>query len=205
MKVAVYDPKGIKKEDIEVKSPIFDSALNPVLLHEVLTIQMGNRRQDNAKTKTRAEVAGGGKKPWKQKGTGRARSGSVRNPIWRGGGITFGPTGEQNHHRQIPKKKKRAALVSAFSAKKDSVVILEGINVTKTKDFAKIAKAITGDRRGLFIFEKIEDKELKPSNNLKKINVTDYRNLNVYDVMVADKIVFVGKTLANLDVFLEAK
>jgi len=202
MKVAVFTEKGEKKEDRDVKAGIFNTAVNPVLIHEVVIAALANRRMDNAKAKTRGEVAGGGKKPWKQKGTGRARSGSIRNPIWRGGGITFGPTGEQNHHKAVPKKKKRSALLSALAAKKEDILIVEAMPDKGTKEFAKIAGKIIGERKALFVYEKIDEKTVKASRNIKEVSVCDYRNLNTYDVLAADKLVFVGKSLDNLVEFL---
>jgi len=202
MKVAVYSENGEKKEDRDIKSPVFESAVNPVLIHEVVIASMANRRMDNAKVKTRAEVAGGGKKPWKQKGTGRARSGSVRNPVWRGGGITFGPTGEQNHHKEIPKKKKRVALISAFASKKADIVILDSMDYTKTKEFAKLAKIICGGKRGLYIYETLDEKVQKAGRNIERVKMTDYRNLNTLEILAADKLVFVGKSLDKFVEFL---
>jgi large subunit ribosomal protein L4 len=202
MKIAVFTEKGEKKEDKTVSVKIFDTAVNPVLIHEVVIAAMANRRMDNAKTKTRGLVAGGGKKPWKQKGTGRARSGSVRNPVWRGGGITFGPTGEQNHYKEVPKKKKRSALLSALATKKEDFLIIEAMPEKGTKEFAKTAEKILDGRKGLFVYEKIDEKAVKASRNIQKVKIADYRNLNTYDVLNADKLIFVGNSLDNLVEFL---
>ena len=127
MKLTTYTSTGEKKEDSTIKLSIFDAPVNPALIHEVVVAQLANRRLATAKTKTRGEISGGGKKPYRQKGTGRARTGSIRNPIWKGGGTTFGPTGEQNYTQLIPAKKRRVALISALSTKKEDVSIVEEI------------------------------------------------------------------------------
>jgi len=202
MKVAIYTEKGEKKEDRDIKSPVFEAAVNPVLVHEAVVTTMANRRMDNAKVKTRAEVSGGGKKPWKQKGTGRARSGSIRNPIWRGGGIIFGPTGEQNHYRQMPKKKRRSALVAAIAAKKNDIMIVEGMPDKGTKEFATVSEKLVGNRRGLYIYEKLEERTIRASRNIQNAKAAEYRNLNAYEVLACDKLVFVGKSIDGLLDFL---
>jgi large subunit ribosomal protein L4 len=205
MKVQNFSEKGVKKEDKTVKADIFEAAVNPALIHEVVIAQMANRRLASAKAKTRAEVSGGGIKPFKQKGTGRARSGSIRNPLWRGGGIVFGPTGEQNFTQDIPKKKRRQALISALSSKKDAVVAVEAIKAEKTKEYAELLGKVAGEAKALVIYNGLKDLDIRTSRNLKRIKVTDYRNLNVYDVLNADKLVFVGDSLdATID-FLGVK
>lgn len=205
MKVAVFTAKGEKKEEKEIKSDIFATPVNPTLIHEVVVAQLANRRLASAKAKTRGEVSGGGKKPHKQKGTGRARSGSTRNPIWRGGGVTFGPTGIQNFVQLVSKKKKRAAIISSLVTKKDALVIVESITIEKTKDFAKLMEKVTGNVKSLIVFPGLAEKDVLVSRNVPTVKVIDYRNMNVYDVLNADKIVFVGDALAKTTEFLGAK
>jgi len=203
MKLVIYTPAGEKKEDKVYTPFIFDAPVNPALIHEVVVAQLANRRLATAKTKTRGEIAGGGKKPYRQKGTGRARTGSIRNPIWKGGGITFGPTGEQNYSQTIPAKKRRAALLSALATQKDNVAIIEDIKVEKTKEFAKIMEKILQKKRGLLVYPKLTQKDKLVSRNIKNIKASDYRNLNVYDVLNAQKIVFVNNALEQTNEFLE--
>lgn len=205
MKVTVFTQAGEKKEEKTVKSDIFDAAVNPALIHEVVVAQLANRRLATAKVKTRGEIQGGGKKPHKQKGTGRARSGSNRNPIWRGGGIIFGPTGLQNFVQSISKKKRRTAIISALASKKNDILVIESIKADKTKDFAKLAEKLTAGAKGLYVFPGLTEKDVLPSRNLKRIKVCDYRNVNVYDVLNADKLVFVGDALEKMTEFLGAK
>ncbi len=202
MKVASYTISGEKKEDKAVKLAIFEAPVNPTLIHEVVVAQLANRRLSTAKTKTRGEISGGGKKPYRQKGTGRARTGSIRNPIWKGGGTTFGPTGLQNFKQTIPAKKRRVALISALSAKKEEIVIVEGIKADKTKDFAKFIEKIIEKGKGLIVYPKLTEKEVLASRNIRNIKVCDYRNLNIYDVLNAQKIVFVGDSIELTNDFL---
>src|SRR3990172_6479732 len=115
MKLDLYNNKGEKTGSVSVSASLFDVPFNEGLVHQALLRQQSNSRSPIAKTKTRAEVRGGGKKPWKQKGTGRARTGSIRNPVWRGGGVIFGPTGTENFEIAMPKKQRRIALCSALS------------------------------------------------------------------------------------------
>lgn len=204
MKIAVYTNKGEKKEEKQIKSEIFESAVNPVLIHEVVVAQMANRRLATAKAKTRGEISGGGKKPHKQKGTGRARSGSSRNPLWRGGGVIFGPTGIQNFVQNITKKKKRSAIISALATKKDDIVMIEEITAEKTKDFASIIAKISA-KKSLVVFNGLNEKNVQASRNIQDVKVIDYRNLNVYDLLNADKVVFVADSLDKTLEFLGGK
>jgi large subunit ribosomal protein L4 len=205
MKIAVYSKTGEKKEALDQKVTIFDQVVNPALVHEVVIAQLANRREAAAKAKTRAEVSGGGKKPYKQKGTGRARTGSIRNPLWRGGGVIFGPTGIQNFSRTIIKKKNRGAILSALAMKKDSFFVLEDLVTTKTKDFAKLYNKITDSKKALIIFPKLTENHILVTRNINGVKVCDYRNLNVYDVLEAEKLVFVGNALELANKYWEAK
>jgi len=204
MKIAVYSKTGEKKEAIDQKVTLFDQVVNPALIHEVVVAQLANRREASAKAKTRAEVSGGGKKPYKQKGTGRARSGSIRNPLWRGGGAIFGPTGIQNFARTIIKKKNRGAILSALATKKDNVVVLEELVTTKTKDFVKMYAKLES-RKALFIFPALTENHILVTRNVDGVKVCDYRNLNVYDVLEAEKLVFVGNALELANKYWETK
>lgn len=204
MKIAVYSKTGEKKEAVDQKVTLFDQVVNPALIHEVVIAQLANRREAAAKAKTRAEVSGGGKKPYKQKGTGRARSGSIRNPLWRGGGAIFGPTGIQNFARTIIKKKNRGAILSALATKKDSVIVLEELVTTKTKDFVQMYAKFES-RKSLFIFPALTENHILVTRNVDGVKVCDYRNLNVYDVLEADKLVFVGNALELANKYWETK
>lgn len=205
MKVAVYSPTGEKKEDKQIKAEIFEVAVNPALIHEVVVAQTNSRRAASAKAKTRAEISGGGKKPYKQKGTGRARTGSIRNPLWRGGGVIFGPTGIQNFVQGVNKKKRRAAIVSALATQKDNIMVIEAIKASKTKEFAAVLNKLTAGAKTLVVFEAIVEKDVLAARNLQRVRIIDYRNLNVYDVLNADKLVFVGAALEKTSEFWGGK
>lgn len=205
MKVSVYNQKGEAKESREVKAPVFNVAVNPALIHEVVVSQQADRRLAPAKVKTRAEVRGGGKKPYKQKGTGRARTGSIRNPIWRGGGITFGPTGIQNFALKVLKKKRRGAIVSSLASRKDNVAIVESFDFEKTKDVANLVPKILERGHILFVTNIMTEKTILSTRNINNVRVCDYRNLNVYDILWSDKLVFVADALELTNEFWGTK
>jgi large subunit ribosomal protein L4 len=193
----------MKIDGKEIK--LFDAVVNPALIHEVVTAQLSNRREASAQAKTRAEVSGGGKKPYKQKGTGRARSGSIRNPLWKGGGVIFGPTGDQHFKVNIMKKKKRGAILSALATRKDGVVTLAELDAVKTKDFVKLHNEVALGKKALYIFPALTENHILVTRNVSGVKVCDYRNLNVYDVLEATKLVFVGDALTLADKYWEAK
>jgi large subunit ribosomal protein L4 len=193
----------MKIQNKEIK--LFDSVVNPALIHEVVTAQLSNRREGSAQAKTRAEVSGGGKKPYKQKGTGRARTGSIRNPLWRGGGVIFGPTGDQHFKVRIMKKKNRGAILSALATRKDGVIVLEKLDATKTKDFVKLHRETTEGRKSLYIFPALTENHILVTRNVSGVKVCDYRNLNVYDVLEATKLVFVDDAIFLADKYWGTK
>jgi len=193
----------MKIDGKEIK--LFDAAPNPALIHEVVVAQLSNRREGSAQAKTRAEVSGGGKKPYKQKGTGRARTGSIRNPLWKGGGVIFGPTGDQHFKVRIMKKKNRGAILSALATRKDGVVVLAALDATKTKDFVKLHKETAEGKKSLYIFPALTEAHILATRNVPGVKVCDYRNLNVYDILEATKLVFVGDAIHLADKFWEAK
>ncbi len=200
MKVAVYDKTG-KKTESTISTKVFDGRVNESLLAEALHIIQSNKRQAGAKTLDRSEVSGGGKKPWRQKGTGRARAGSSRSPIWRGGGVTFGPTGAQNYKLNMPKKKRNAALMSALRTKKDAdILAISEIKMEKpsTKVFANLLKKLDLNRNTLIVVEKNDENAEKSVRNLPGVKMVNYKNLNAYDITWARKVVFIGESLKML-------
>ncbi len=201
MKVAVYDKTG-KKTAESLNTKLFDGKVNPALVTEAVYIISSNKRQAPANTLDRSEVSGGGKKPWRQKGTGRARAGSNRSPIWRGGGVTFGPTGEQSFKLKMPKKKAQAALAAALATKKnEDILAIKAIKLEKpsTKVFADLFKKIGLDRNVLVVTEESDEKITKSLRNLKTgVKVCVKKNMNVYDVLWAKKIVFLGNSLGSV-------
>jgi large subunit ribosomal protein L4 len=163
------------------------------LLKQVYTAYLSNGRTRNAITLKRGEVSGGGKKPWRQKGTGRARFGSSRNPIWRGGGIAFGPTGEENYTKNLNLKAKRLAIRQALSlaAGENKVIVVENFVVKDGKASGAVAllKKVGATRRTLVLVDALTDDIVRATNNLQDVKLVTAKYLNAYDVMNADTIV----------------
>lgn len=187
MKTDIYNQKGEKIEKIELPKEIFDVKMNVDLLHQVVVSQTANQRQVIAHTKDRSEVRGGGKKPWRQKGTGRARHGSRRSPIWKGGGVTFGPTKERNFKKDIPKKMQRKALMMVLSSKlKDNFLfVLDKIVLErpKTKLMAGIINNFFRNESGLIALPTYQKDIVKAANNIPKIKTIEARNLNSLELL----------------------
>ncbi len=198
MKTDLYNQNGEVINQIDLPDEIFGLKANAILLHQAMLAQLGNARQVLAHTKDRSEVQGGGKKPWRQKGTGRARHGSIRSPLWKGGGVTFGPTKERNFAKDINKKMKRKALFMALSSKikDEQFLVLDTLKLdqpktklmeqifeklsTKMKDF-KFSKR-KKDRLTLVLPG--EDKELqKSAHNLDYAKVLSAKSLNILDIL----------------------
>ena len=194
MKVDVLDLKGQKVREMELPANVFEAPVNVDLMHQAYTRQMANARLGTHQTKVRSEVRGGGRKPFKQKGTGRARFGSSRVPIWRGGGITFGPTGEENYTKQMNTKAKRLAIRQALSlaSTSDKITVIEAI-VTKdgkTAELAKLLGKINATRKVLIVVDEKSPELMRAAQNLQEVKVVSSRYVNVYDVLNADSIVF---------------
>jgi len=187
IKYPVHNLKGEKVKDIELSEKIFGAKKNDALLHQVYVSQYANRRQVLAHTKDRAERAGSGIKPWKQKGTGRARVGSVRSPIWRKGGIVFGPTKDRNFKKDVPKKMGRVALTVALSGKtKDKELFLVdslAVKDVKTKLISDALKNMKFKGSALIGFSEKEKETKRASRNLPRVTNIDAKNLNVFDVL----------------------
>ena len=198
MKTTIFNMQGKSAGDIDLPAELFDLPMNEALVHQVYTSMMSNKRTNIAHTKDRSEVRGGGKKPWKQKGTGRARHGSNRSPIWIGGGITFGPRNEQNFKKKINKKMKQKALLTVISQKMrdGEIVFVDSVSfdTPKTKDanamLSALAKATKIDglenkvsNRAL-IATSTEDKNvMKSFANISAVSVDEMRKVNVVDLL----------------------
>jgi len=209
LKVKILDKKGKVLEEKTLDSAVFEIESKESLLKQAYVRYLSNQREGSAKTKTRAERSGGGKKPWRQKGTGRARTGSSRNPIWRKGGVVFGPTGTENYTKNMNKRALRLALKMALSdkAKDKRVFILDKIELTvpKTKEVKEIISNLPINKRIMLISD--ENLILKKSTmNLENIMFTLYNQVNVYDVMIADYIVILKAAYDKLiDTYKELK
>lgn len=187
-KVKVYNQEGKAIGEEELKPEIFSVSVVPGLIQQAVEVQLANQRKILAQTKTRGEVRGGGRKPWRQKGTGRARHGSIRSPIWVGGGVTFGPRTERNFKKKINKKAKRKALFMALSDKvnNEHLLILENLELPeiKTKKLTEILKNLPTNQKNLLLAINPEDKNIfQAGRNLPKIKILAANSLNVYDVL----------------------
>ena len=173
--------------------------------HELLKLAydayLANNRLASATTKQRGEVRGGGKKPWRQKGTGRARFGSIRNPIWRGGGIVFGPRGNENYTKKISKTSKRVALRQALTVKADKVLVADIKTTGKTAEVAKFLKENKLNRRVLIVAEKT-DELIRATNNISEALLVSPMYLNVFDILNADHIVIAPKAIETIENWL---
>jgi large subunit ribosomal protein L4 len=193
MKIKVYNQTAELVHELELSEKIFGVKSNPELLHQAVVTQMGNERQVLADTKDRSEVRGGGKKPWKQKGTGRARVGSSRSPIWKGGGVTFGPTSDRNFSKKINKKMKQKAIFMALSDKlaNGTLVVLEDLKMEefKTKKFNEVltaveTKILNTDRRNILVINDTKDEKVKYSaRNLKGTEIINLENINIVELL----------------------
>lgn len=214
MKVNLYNQKAESIGELELNSKIFGVKPSSHLLAEAVRTQQSNARKGLSHTKTRAEVSGGGKKPWKQKGTGRARVGSIRSPIWRHGGITFGPRSDRNWELKINKKAKRKALFMALSDKAThgQVVLVDNMHLenVKTKEFSSILKNFQKTVKGfgkkvLFVLPKNDKDLIRVSKNLQNVNTVLASSLNVVDAMKAETIFTLKDSLQVIEkIFLKA-
>lgn len=203
LEVEIKDINNNSKGKISVSDKIFDNESDPSIVHSSVLTYLSNQRQGTHATKTRAFVRGGGKKPWKQKHTGRARHGSTRSPIWRGGGITFGPQ-PRDYSKKLPKKVKKQALLKALSMKyKDSeIIVLDKINIEKpyTKEVVKILKALDLiDKKVLFVTNEIDKNLILSARNIPTVNVTNTSELNVYQLVTHDYILFTEEAIKQIN------
>lgn len=204
MSVATYTKSGTKATTAaKLDKAVFGVEVNShELLKQAYTTYLSNGRTNNAVTKTRGLVSGGGKKPWKQKGTGRARFGSSRNPIWRGGGIAFGPTGNENYTKQLNTKAKRQAIRQALSLANDAgkIIIIETFECKngKVAEAAKLLTKIEATGRVLLVVSDKDQLVERATNNLVGVKATHADYVNVFDVLNADKIVISQKALDSI-------
>jgi large subunit ribosomal protein L4 len=199
-KIQVLDQNGKRVSEMNAPKEVFSYPVKEHLLYEAVVSFRANQRRGTASTKTRAEVRGGGRKPWRQKGTGRARAGSIRSPIWRKGGVTFGPK-PKSYYYSLPKKAKRNALKSVLSMKlaEKQLLILKALELKepKTKDGAKLLEALKLD--SALIVDDHQNKNLFLSlRNIPKIKAVDTNLVNVYDVLNYKWLVFTQKAFESL-------
>lgn len=203
MKTKVYNLEGKEAGEIELPERIFNVALNEDLVHQVVIAQMANARTVIADTKDRGEVSGGGKKPWKQKGTGRARHGSSRSPIWKGGGVTFGPTTDRNYSKRINKKMKVKALFMVLSEKlrEEKILVLDETKMAKpsTKEMLKSLSKLSIKTKALMALGKRDENILKSVCNITNISVIASDSINVVDLLKNDMFVVNKEGLKRIE------
>ena len=175
---------------------------NHDLLKEAYVAYLANGRLNLAVAKKRGEVSGGGRKPWKQKGTGRARFGSSRNPVWTGGGVAFGPTGNENYRKEMNVKAKRQAIRQALSLKAEAVIVIEDVRAAKTNELSKLLAKVGATKNILIVVDNKTPELTLASRNLAGAKVVAAKYVNVYDVLNADHIVFTNAALGIVSEWL---
>jgi len=192
-KVALFNQDGTETGDLELNESVFGIEPNNHVIHEVVLMQRAAKRQGNHAVKNRWEVRGGGRKPWRQKGTGRARQGSIRSPQWVGGGVVFGPTNERNYKYKLPKKVRKLALRSALSSKvkSEDLIVLNNLefDVPKTKDFIAVLDAFNVQDKVLIVTANSNENVIRSASNLQKVKVISIGEINVLDLVAYDKLV----------------
>lgn len=190
--IDVLNLKGEKVKELALKDAVWNSEVNNNVLHDAIVLAMASLRQGTASTKTRSEVSGGGRKPWKQKGTGNARQGSTRSPQWPGGGIVFGPK-PRSYDKKQNRKERRLALKSALSSKYQDkeLIVVENFNLdtNKTKDFAKVLENLKVNSKATVVFDDENVNLLLSARNNKMVNVINASEINVLDVVNSDYLV----------------
>lgn len=192
-KTALLNLKGEKLKDIKLEDNIWKITPNDQVIYESINLYMANKRQGSHHTKTRSDVAGGGRKPWRQKGTGNARQGSIRAPHFTGGGIVFGPTKERNYTKKMNKKVRRLALKSAltYMANDKAIMVLDKFDAktNKTKDMLKILETLKVDGKVLIVVTELTENLILSTRNISNVNLVLANELNTYDILYADKMI----------------
>lgn len=200
--VAVVDMTGTKVEEINLADSIFGIEPNAAVMHELVVNYLANQRQGTQSTLTRSEVRGGGRKPWRQKGTGHARQGSIRAPQWTKGGVVFAPK-PRDYSYTVNKKVRRLAMKSAFSTKAqdNDIIVVDSIALDefKTKTIVKMLSAIGSEKKALIVLPEVDKKVIKSANNIPGVKTAQVNELNVYDMLNADKLIIVKGAVAKIE------
>ena len=199
--VAVYNMEGKEVDKIELNDSIFGVEINEHLVHMAVLQQLANKRQGTQKAKTRSEVRGGGRKPWRQKGTGNARQGSTRSPQWTGGGVVFAPT-PRDYSFKLNKKEKRAALKSALTSRvvENKFVVVDELKLDeiKTKKFVEVLKNLNVEK-ALVVLNDMDEKVIASAANIPTVKTTQTNELNVFDVLKYDTVVVTKAAVATIE------
>jgi large subunit ribosomal protein L4 len=201
-KVALLNQTGTQVGDIELADAVFGIEPNEAVVYDAIVMHQASRRQGTHDTKGRSEVRGGGRKPWKQKGTGRARQGSIRSPQWVGGGTVFGPT-PRSYAYKLPKKVRRLALRSALSSKvaNNEFIVLEGLTIDapKTKDMIAVFAALSIERKVLVVTADYNESVVLSTRNIPGVTVVDAAGVNVLDLVAHDKVIITKDAVARVE------
>jgi len=199
--VSLYNMEGKEVGKIELKDEIFGVEINEHLVHKAVVAQLANKRQGTQKARTRSEVSGGGRKPWRQKGTGHARQGSIRAPQWKGGGVVFAPV-PRDYSQKMNKKEKRAALLSALSSRvaDNKIFVVEDLKLDeiKTKKFAEVLKNLKVDKALVVLEEGNKNVQLS-ARNIPNVKTAGANTINVYDILKYNTLVLSKEVVAKIE------
>jgi large subunit ribosomal protein L4 len=199
-----FDHKGARAGSVDLPKSLFEAEVNEFVVHEVVVAYLANQRQGTVNTKERSDVRGGGKKPWRQKGTGRARAGTIRSPLWRGGGTVFGPH-PRDHRLKVNKKVRRVALKSSLTARarEGDVLVVKDIafETPKTKTFALLLKSMEAypRKKALVVLDRADQGAIRSARNIAGVRIALADSVNTYDVVWADKIVLTSAALKRME------
>lgn len=206
-KTALLSLKGEKIKDIKLNDDVWGITPNDQVIYEHINLTMANARQGSHKVKTRSEVSGGGRKPWRQKGTGNARQGSTRAPHWVGGGVVFGPSSDRNYTKKMNKKERRLALKSAltYKAKANEIVVIEKFDAetNKTKDMLKLLDGLKLSGKLLIVTTELTENAILATRNIDSIKLILANEINTYDVLCCDKLVITEDALKYVEEVLK--
>lgn len=199
--VKLLNMKGEEVGSINLNDDIFAAEINETLMHKAVVTQLANSRQGTQKAKTRAEVRGGGRKPWRQKGTGHARQGSIRAPQWTGGGVVFAPT-PRDYSKKMNRKERRAAIISALTSRlsNDQLIVLDNLSMDeiKTKKFAQMLQDLKLDK-ALFILDKSDENVILSARNIEGVKTSSTNSINVYDILKYKNLVLTKEAVAAIE------
>ena len=200
--VAVVDMKGTKVDEINLADSIFGIEPNAAVMHDLVVNYLANQRQGTQSALTRSEVRGGGRKPWRQKGTGHARQGSIRAPQWTKGGVVFAPK-PRDYSYTVNKKVRRLAMKSAFSAKAqdNDIIVIDSIKLDefKTKAIVEMLKAVGSEKKALIVLPEVDKVVIKSASNIPGVKTAQVNELNVYDMLNADKLIIAKGAVEKIE------
>ncbi|WP_313163664.1 50S ribosomal protein L4 [Sedimentibacter sp.] len=201
-KVALYDIKGSQVGEIELNDSVFGVEVNTHVMYEAVKNYLANQRQGTQSAKTRADVRGGGRKPWRQKGTGRARQGSIRSPQWKGGGVVFAPK-PRDYSYSIPKKVKRLALKSALSSKvqDQEIIVIDSLALeqAKTKEMVKVLQNLKSNKKTLIVIPERDETVVRAAANIPGVKTAYVNTINVYDILNCDSFLITKEAVNKVE------